>query len=34
MLELVRYQKEALEKAVSDEDVIYSSTQMWSEERK
>ena len=34
MLELVRYQKEALEKAVCDEVVIYSSTRMWSEKRK
>ena len=34
MLELVRYQKEALEKAVCDETVIYSSSRMWSEERK
>ena len=34
MLELVRYQKEVLEKAVCDEAVIYSSSRMWSEERK
>lgn len=34
MLELVRYQKEESTKAVSTESVIYSSSQMWSEERK
>ena len=34
MLELVRYQKEELPIAVGAETVIYSSSQMWSEERK
>ena len=34
MLELVRYQKEELAIAVGCEDVIYSSSRMWSEERK
>ena len=34
MLELVRYQKEELPKVVGNEDIIYSSSQMWREERK
>ena len=34
MLELVRYQKEESVKAVGTETVIYSSSRMWSEERK
>ena len=34
MLELVRYQKEELPKAAGNEDIIYSSSQMWREERK
>ena len=34
MLELVRYQKEKLSMSVGSEAVIYSSSRMWSEERK
>ena len=34
MLELVRYQKQELPKVVGNEDIIYSSSQMWREERK
>ena len=34
MLELVRYQKEESAKVVGAETVIYSSSRMWSEERK
>lgn len=34
MLELVRYQKKELPKAAGSEEVICSSSQMWSEERK
>ena len=34
MLELVRYQKKELPKAVGSEEVICSSSQMWREERK
>ena len=34
MLELVRYQKEESETAVGAESVIYSTSQMWSQERK
>lgn len=34
MLELVRYQKKQMPKAAGCEDVIYSSTRMFSEERK
>ncbi len=34
MLELVRYQKKEVKKVVENEDTIYSSSQMWREERK
>ena len=34
MLELVRYQKKELPKAAGSEEVICSSSQMWSAERK
>ena len=34
MLELVRYQKEELPKAVGNEERFYSSSEMWREERK
>ena len=34
MLALVRYQKKKEKQAVGSEDIIYSSSKMWSEERK
>lgn len=34
MLELVRYQKEVILKATGNEDIVYSSSRIWSEERK